>query len=76
MKRPETDPFSREGSARLARKIERYWRGKGHTVNVWTEEFGSSIGDEPLYGVRSDLVNGFPQSLSPSLDELGALSVD
>jgi len=63
-----TDTFSLDGATRLANKIRRFWRAKGHSVLVWVEEVpaGTSHRDfahrDGVYQVRSNLVNGLPRA--------------
>jgi hypothetical protein len=49
---------------RLAQKIKQYWAAKGHTVETYIvaeiQEVGQDRGN-PLYGVRTNLVNGVPK---------------
>ena len=57
--------MTRTGAQKLAKRIERYWRNKGFgQVKVEIEMMGEIIpeveGVEPLYCVRSNLVNGMP----------------
>ncbi len=41
-------------SRALARKIEQYWRIRGHNVNVWVERDTISS-RKPLYIIRSNI---------------------
>ena len=64
------DRFRKEGAEVLARTIQRKWREKGCEVKVWVEPLTDMTAisrlaiakrDEPLYVVRSDMVNGLPR---------------
>jgi hypothetical protein len=51
------DYLSKNGAERLARRIQGYWTGLGHTqVKVWIEPEGGA------YAVRSNLRAGLPPS--------------
>lgn len=54
------DSFTLDRAETLARKISRYWRNKGHQVRAWVEPIPGTEG-EPMYQVRSDLINGAPR---------------
>jgi len=45
-----------------ARKIETYWRSRGHTVVTWIERLATSSASDGkhTYTVRSSLVAGLP----------------
>jgi hypothetical protein len=48
------------GNQELARRIVAYWYDRGHVdVEVRVELLARTQGD-PLYGVRSNLMNGMP----------------
>ena len=49
------DLLSRAGANALCRTIAAYWAKRGHQVRVEPVEFG-----EDSWGVRSNLVNGWP----------------
>jgi hypothetical protein len=57
------NPFTEAGAGRLARKVERYWRKRGHPgVNVWVEPVFPDDPDCDVFQVRSDLVGGLPRA--------------
>ena len=68
-----SDTFSLGGATRLANKIRRHWRAKGHDVLVWVEEVpaGTSHREfayrDGVYQVRSNLVNGLPRAAAIKL---------
>ena len=47
-------------TADLAEQIVSYWEARGKDVYVWVERFGVRRNGEPLYQIRSDMVNGLP----------------
>lgn len=51
------DLFSSYGAGRLAKHIEDYWRARGF-AGVRAERFEVGVGE--AWGVRSNLVNGYP----------------
>lgn len=59
--RPErkNDSMTGDGSERLARRIEAYWKDRGKKPWVWIDE--EKLGTSVLSCVRSDMVNGVPQ---------------
>lgn len=59
------DTLTREGAAQLARRIEEYWlRQKRYVqVSVTTVERPPRWHEEPVYFVRSDMVNGMPRKV-------------
>lgn len=72
--RETVDYCSREGATRLKARIEDYWRERGHEVIVSVLEMGFHPAVRSIrYDVRSDLINGVPQSLcqtaAPELDD-------
>ena len=48
--------LTKKNAEETALEIERYWKTKGKTVNVWTEKLGYTD-----HVVRSDLWNGKPR---------------
>lgn len=44
-----------------ARKIEAYWRDRGHDVRF--EVFNDGTAQDPIWSIRSTLKNGLPQKL-------------
>jgi hypothetical protein len=64
MARANSDTYSKEGAERLSRTIMRKWRERGETVHAWVEEIQVPAFKEPLFLVKSDLVDGLP-SKSP-----------
>jgi hypothetical protein len=54
------DNMTRFGAGALAERIEAYWHARGHT-SVRAERYPTGFGgDDPVFGVRSNLVNGRP----------------
>jgi hypothetical protein len=46
----------------IARQIRDYWSAKGHKVKVWVvANMQEDDRTRPLYGVRTDLLNGMPR---------------
>jgi hypothetical protein len=48
------------GAARLAARIEAYWRQQGHDGRATVVAEGE-INNTPVYSVRTNLVDGMPQ---------------
>jgi hypothetical protein len=48
------------GSQELARRIKAYWYDRGHVDVETTVELVARTQGDPLYSVRSNLVNGMP----------------
>jgi hypothetical protein len=58
------DRFTEAGAGVLARKIERFWRAKGHkNVRAWIEPISGDF-DKPIFAVRSNLINGLPPEVA------------
>ena len=59
------DLLSEPGATSLAETIRRYWDKQGKRIIVRVEgEYmprQDSTANRPIYGVRSDLVNGMPK---------------
>jgi hypothetical protein len=63
-----SDYLTREGANQIAHVIQEYWAKRGKKVSLTIEEFrtdrkdrnGSTSG--PLYGIRSNMINGTPVS--------------
>lgn len=53
--------FNQNMAARLAGRIEKYWRDRGYTVTVWTERVAGMRDAGEGYCVRSDLLDGKPR---------------
>ena len=55
------DYNSREGAEVLKSRIEQYWAGKGHSVQVWIQA-GKYHGTmrTGYWDVKTNLVNGWP----------------
>lgn len=53
-----TDSFTKKGAERLARTISDHWRSRGH--KGVTTRVEPVAGQENMFGVRSNLVNGRP----------------
>ena len=51
---------TKRGAMALANKIVGFWAREGHKVRAWAEFCGRDMENRPLYGVRTDMVNGFP----------------
>jgi hypothetical protein len=46
----------------LAKQVRDYWSAKGHKVKVWVvAAMEADNKTRPLYGVRTDLINGMPR---------------
>jgi hypothetical protein len=62
--RPGNDTMSRNGAARLARRLEEYWHARGYyTARFWAEPYEerfAKIGTYEIFRVRCNLVNGLP----------------
>jgi hypothetical protein len=74
MRRFFPDHTTAENSAKLARKIERFWHDQGYTqVHAWTEKVKLLHGEirdsvSAIYCVRSNLIRGLPPgSVAPSM---------
>jgi hypothetical protein len=64
IKRPTpgvADHLTSDGAHALARRLRDYWWSKGRVVNTGIEPV--SIGRETVFGVRSDLIGGLPQTI-------------
>lgn len=55
----------RAAAGQLRNRIAQFWRERGHNVRVWTDE--RRLGDERVFVVRSELVNGMPPLASRQL---------
>jgi hypothetical protein len=53
------DTFSADGAKRIARNVERYWRKRGHQIEVRVEPV-PGLTEPHLWQVRSNLVGGLP----------------
>lgn len=51
--------FSREGAAKLAARVKKYWMERGAYPDVWLEQ--AQDGDSTIFVVRSDMVDGKPR---------------
>jgi len=62
MKKPL--PGSRAATNNQAKRIRRYWRNQGYDVSPQVLIVGRNRAgrkkNEPIWGVRSDMVNGIP----------------
>ncbi|MBT8471569.1 MAG: phosphoglycolate phosphatase [Marinicaulis sp.] len=62
------DLCDRDGAARLAMKIEEFWRKRGFNVSVETKDEGFvSTMRSARTDVRSDMINGMP-TRAPDLE--------
>lgn len=59
MKKPKH--CSLDGANTLAKRVEQYWRARGHVVNTQVDpcEFRANM-KATCWQVRSDMVNGWP----------------
>lgn len=57
------DWLTSDGATRLAKRIEREWRKRGHevTTRVETERVAEGSAGN-LHCIRSDMINGYPRS--------------
>lgn len=51
--------FSREGAAKLAARVKKYWMERGAYPDVWLEQ--AEDRDGTIFVVRSDMVDGKPR---------------
>ncbi len=58
-----TDKLVQEGAARLALDLQKYWSDRGYYVTTYLEQF-AVVNRVPLFGVRSDMINGLPKDWS------------
>lgn len=58
------DSLTTDGAARLARKIETYWRSRGHAVEAVVILFSLERGGVKLAGVRSNMIGAWPRGLA------------
>jgi hypothetical protein len=54
--------MTKHTAAMLARRIQKFWKDKGYTVNCRVESFAGAGSDRGLwFVVRSDMRNGWPR---------------
>lgn len=59
------DHCSERGARRLAEQIEKYWMLRNHRIKAWVTIVDETSGSEqPIYAVRSNLVNGLPPAMT------------
>lgn len=51
--------FSRDGAAKLAARIKKYWLDRGYNPDIWLEQGEDADGTH--YVVRSNLLDGRPR---------------
>jgi hypothetical protein len=61
---PTGEMLSREGATALAKRLERYWHGRGYpAARFWAEPIAerfAKVGTYELYRVACNLVGGLP----------------
>ncbi len=71
-----SDPCSREGAAAIATRLRDYWQARGFSVTTHIEHDGYVAKDvcRPIYGVRSNLIGGVPESCDPRTIRLSEIA--
>ena len=57
----------------IAKSVEKYWALRGYSVHAEAVKGGELVSGQPVFTVKSDLVNGFPKDFPMTWDAKSAL---
>ncbi len=57
----------------IAKAVEKYWALRGYSVRAEAVRSDEAVKGEPVFTVKSDLVNGFPKGFPMTWDAMSAL---